>query len=259
MTLDPYGYHPSWPAAARAQVERAIEAHGGRARFSRVDRIRLGLTGVSGALPRLKGLGRTFPAPAGFEIWPHQRMTVFHGYPDADHRGRFHDGDVSLERIDDGTVTAHSPQHRRSFAGLRKLRRWSPLDALYFFGYALWHYHVMPFSLGDARFVRSVRQGGCDGVEIDFPADVPTHSRRQRCFFGPTGAIIRHDYVADIVGPFARGCHLWLDHEVSDGFLVARHRRVLVRMFGYPTPVSVLDARFSTVEVLDRAEVVTAT
>lgn len=248
---DAPAYHPSWSGDARGLIERAIAAHGGRARFQSIGSIRLGAVTLRGALPWAKGQGRTFPLPEAFEIWPHQRTTVFHGYPDPDHRGRFVDGAVALERIRDGAVIAHSPDHRRTFAGLRKLRRWQPLDALYFFGYALWHYHVLPFSLGAATFVASVRQQGCDGVEVDFPESVPTHSRRQRFFFAPdTGAIVRHDYVADVVGVWARGCHFWLSHESCDGFLVTRHRRVVFRAFGHPTAIMVLEARFSSATIV---------
>jgi hypothetical protein len=39
-----------------------------------------------------------------------------------------------------------------------KYRRWSPIDALYFFGYALWHYHVLPFALAEAQFLRVLRR-----------------------------------------------------------------------------------------------------
>ena len=243
-------YHPSWDVETQALVERAVEAHGGRARFQSVASIRLTVDSLHGALPWAKGVGRTFPIPAGIEIWPHQRTTIFHGYPDVDHRGRFVDGAVTLERTSDGAVLAHGPQHRLSFAGLNKLRRWRPLDALYFFGYALWHYHTVPFDLGAAMLVQRVRQQGCDGVEVDFPSTLPTHSRRQRFFFGPTAAIVRHDYVADVVGFFARGCHFWLQHESCDGLLVARHRRVVFRAFGRPTPITVLEARFSNVAIV---------
>jgi hypothetical protein len=243
-------YHPSWTVETQALVERAVAAHGGRARFQSVGSIRLGVASLTGALPWAKGVGRTFPVPTIIEIWPHQRTAIFHAYPDPDQRGRFVDGAVTLESTSDGAVLAHSPQHRDTFAGPKKLRRWRPLDALYFFGYALCHYHAVPFSLGAATLVRPVRQRGCDGVEVDFPTTLPTHSRRQRFFFGTTGAIVRHDYVADIVGPWARGCHLWLDYESCDGFLVARHRRVVVRTFGRPTPITVLEARLSSVAIV---------
>src|SRR5262249_47769582 len=142
----------------------------------------------------------TFTAPRAIEVHPHQRTTIFHGYPDGAHRGHFTDGDVRIERIADGAMIDASPNHRRTFDGLAKNRRWRPLDALYFFGYALWHYHAVPFTLPEARFVRLLRhERGLPGVEVSFAADLPTHSRRQSFFFGADGRIVRHDYVADIV------------------------------------------------------------
>ena len=82
-----------------------------------------------------------------------------------------------------GAVIESSPDHRRSFRGLRKWRRWSPADALYFFGYALTHYQGLPFTLADARPLGlcEVRSAGqrLTGVDVELPATLHTHSRRQ--------------------------------------------------------------------------------
>ena len=59
----------------------------------------------------------------------------------------FSEGQVQL--LDGPTILEARARPRDSFAGLRKHRRWSPLDALYFFGYAVTHYHSLPFSLTD--------------------------------------------------------------------------------------------------------------
>jgi hypothetical protein len=244
--------YSQWPPDAVAAVERAIAVHGGRARWERVQAIRLDLETLGGLLPLAKGYRRTFAAPRSIETLPHRRTTIFHGYPDGDHRGRFVDGDVAIERAGDGGVVEASARHRDTFGGLAKNRRWRPLDALYFFGYALWHYHVVPFTLPEARFVRLLRHSRrLPGVEVIFPADVPTHSARQRFFFGADGRIARHDYVAEVVGVWARACHFWQDYEAASGIglSIAMRRRVVWRAFGHPTPLTVLHARFASAQV----------
>jgi hypothetical protein len=236
--------YEGWPPRARALVEKAVDAHGGRPRWQSVPSIRLSFGSAVGILPALKGYPRSFGVPRAYEIRPHDRVTIFHGYPDEQHRGRFADGDVSIESLVDGGSPVESRNHRNTFRGLAKYRRWDPLDALYFFGYALWHYHVLPFTLGDARFVRLRRCNGLEGVEVDFPPEIHTHCQRQSFYFGGDGRIVRHDYVADVVGAWARGCHFWEVYERVGGLLVARRRRVVARVFGHPTSLTVLRVEF---------------
>jgi len=246
--------YDGWPDDARALVVRAVVAHGGHPRWSATDCIRLRFEAARGPLFALKGYGQTFFAPREFEVRPHEQVTIFHDYPDAAHRGRFAGGDVRLERVADGAVTRDSPDHRRTFQGLARYRRWDALDALYFFGYALWHYHTVPFALGAARFVRVLYdRGELTGVEVEFPAEVPTHCRRQRFFFGgEDGRITRHDYTAEVIGRWARGCHFWKAYVRAGGLLVARQRRVVACVLGRATAIPVLHVDFGDVVVEPR-------
>src|SRR5687768_17528827 len=136
----------SWTPGAVEVFTRACEHYGGLDTWRALRRVRLVPERLSGLLPFVKGNGRTFGLPSSFEIEPHERRARFVGYPDAEHVGVFENGAVRLERRD-GTTLASSPDHRRTFRGLGKNRRWAPLDALYFFGYALTHYHALPFTL----------------------------------------------------------------------------------------------------------------
>ena len=198
-----------------------------------------------GPLLRLKGYRHTFPAPREFEIRPHERTTIFHGYPDERHRGHFADGNVRIEHVDNREVLIESKEHRRTFTGLAKYHRWSVLDALYFFGYALWHYHVLPFTLDEAHLLRVLkRRGKPQGIDVLFPPDVPTHCQRQQFYFGADGRIVRHDYVAEVIGAWARGAHFWEHYERSNGLLIASRRRVVARVGRRPTQLSVLCVQF---------------
>src|SRR5262245_28197251 len=129
-----------WTGEAGALLERAVARHGGWAAWEALRCVTLELRALSGLLPALKGAGRTFPATARIDVFPHEFRAVFHDYPAPGRRGVFDAGAVQL--LDgDGAVVASHPDHRHSFRGLRKWRRWAPADALYFFGYAVTHYH----------------------------------------------------------------------------------------------------------------------
>jgi hypothetical protein len=246
-------FEPSWSGPARELLERAIERHGGWSIWQRLRSVTLGTRLLRGMLPNLKGNGRTFPLPPQVVVRPREMEAELVDYPTVGSRGFFSRGDVRL--VDPhGSPTAHAPALRDTFRGLRKYRRWSPLDALYFFGYALTHYHALPFALGEGQFLgyRRARLGNevLEGVVVRFSPLLHTHCERQVFFFDSTGVLRRHDYVAEIVGGWARGAHFWEDYEEVEGLLVAKRRHVVARLFGQPLPPFVaLHAEFSSVAV----------
>ncbi|HEY1906588.1 MAG TPA: hypothetical protein VGG91_11140 [Myxococcaceae bacterium] len=70
-----------------------------------------------------------------------------------------------------------------------------------------------------------------------------THSEVQTIYFAEDGLIVRHDYVAEIISPWAHGAHLWLEYVEVKGIPIATHRRVLTRIGRQPLPLVALDAR----------------
>jgi hypothetical protein len=154
-------------------------------------------------------------------------------------------GDATFDRGDVELGSSGFPDHRSSFAGARKLRRWRLEDAVYFFGYALANYAAQPFLLSHAEHLRS----GRDDVTVRFSADWPAHCRVQRFWFSPDGLLWRHDNVAEVIGGWARGAHLasgWVD---ASGLRLPLERRVVTRLGRWATPLTVLRARFDAVEV----------
>jgi hypothetical protein len=238
---EPFPPGSPWTGEARALLERAVERHGGWAAWRRASGLALELKTLSGLVPRLKGLGRTFFAMTRADIWPRRGVTIFHDYPTAGRRAVFSAGQVQV--LDGETILEARANPRASFAGLRKHRRWSPLDAVYFFGYALSHYHSLPFSLVEGRplRLRRARSAGRTlvGVEVALPASLHTHSARQTFYFDAEGLLRRHDYVADIVGAFARGAHRSEDFVEVGGLAVARRRHVVLRLGRLEVPAIV--------------------
>jgi hypothetical protein len=221
-----------WPAPARAVIERACEAHGGEQRW-RQWRVRLEMRALWGLLPRLKGLDRTFPRPASVLVEPARAAATFEDYTTPGTNAHFEAGAVWL--VDAAGQEERSPDHRATFAGCAKGRRWTPLDAVYFFGYALTHYQALSFTLPEARLLH--HRG--DVLTVELPPEVHTHCRRQTFHFGPDGLIRRHDYVAEIIGWWTRGAHFWRDYITVDGLAVARTRHVVARMGTLPLPPAV--------------------
>jgi hypothetical protein len=247
----------SWTPQAMDVLTRACEYHGGLATWRALQSLRLIPDRLSGLLPWLKGFGKTFRLPTAFEVYPHQHRTRFVGFPDPEHVGTFDSGAVRLERLSDTSTVAHSALHRRTFNWSNRARRWSPLDALYFFGYALAHYHSLPFSLLQSRLVRLTASGKSanrvDMLDVELPANLHTHCRRQQFYFDNLGRILRHDYHAEVAGVWARGAHFWNRQAHFDGFPVSLERHVVARLGSTPCPITALLATFSDAEViLDR-------
>lgn len=252
---------PGWTAEAVAIRERAIERHGGWQRWLGQRSVRAGLVSLGGSLLWAKGNGRTFRMPRYLEVFPHSREVFFSDEPPWEEAPAswFQNGAVALppppgcvpgaRRDRPSPPSPERGDHRKSFTGLRKYRRWSQADAVYFFGYALVTYLSLPFILRSTPLValsRARHRGEeLHGLTVDFPADFPTHCRRQRFFFDGDGLLRRHDYTADILGAWARAAHFSSDYEEVEGLPLARGRDVFVRLGGLVTPLPVLAARLT--------------
>jgi hypothetical protein len=244
-----------WPRDAADLVRHAADAHGGFDRFRRVESFSLVALDLSGPLPRMKGI---HILPARIEVFPHERKTIFHGYPQLDQFGVFEHGQVSLySQAAPNEPMMRSERHRDTFRGLRKNRRWSELDTLYFFGYALLDYMSFPFVLKDLPFVESCQyqKNGRTyrGVTVEFPANSDTHGKYQSLYFGEDGRIVRHDYKAEVVGFWANGAHFWNDYQSVEGFSFPTRRNVVGRLGGWATSMPVLTAILAEFSVKLRA------
>jgi len=114
-----------WTPEALAVVERACAYYGGLAGWQRLRTVRLIPDRLSGLVPRLKGVGRTFPIPALFEVAPHARAARFVGYPEAEQVGVFASGVVRIERLAMCSRSSYLPTctHTAAFSGSSSTRR----------------------------------------------------------------------------------------------------------------------------------------
>ena len=117
-------------------------------------------------------------------------------------------------------------------SGLRRNLRWDALDATYFAGYAWWNYLNAPYLLAreDVR-VAEIEPWDQRGetwrrLEARFPAGLDTHSPVQTFYFDSSLMLRRHDYVAEVVGRWARAAHMCADHVEAGGLTFPTRRWV---------------------------------
>lgn len=67
-------------------------------------------------------------------------------------------------------------------------------------------------------------------------------------YFEEDGLLRRHDYVADIVGGWARGAHFWREFVTVSGLQMASVRHVVARLGQRTTPFVALHAELAIEE-----------
>jgi hypothetical protein len=215
-------------------LDEVFTAHGGRDRWRAVTA--LTAHGGFGGLLRSRFPGnRMADVTARVELA--EQRTVFYGFPQEDRQAVFDRGDVRIETRDGERINGRR-NARGAFAGLSGLRRnvrWDALDVAYFAGYAWWNYFSTPMLL--IREGVTVREGGSwpeagqlwRRLEVTFPSDIHTHSRRQTFYVDAVGLIRRHDYVAEPIGRWARAAHYCDKHRDFSGLVFPTRRRVRPR------------------------------
>lgn len=228
-------------------IDRVIAAYGGVALWRSLQEVVLEIDFLGGPLPLIKGLGRTFARPSIVAIRPFEWRAEFRDFPGPGESAVFAAGTVQLHDRT-GALTFEDRRYRERFHGLKKYRRWSHADAVYFFGYALTTYLSVPFVL--PTYVTRIDAGpGGVRIEAHFPETIHTHSAKQEFWFDSEGLLSRHDYCADVVGWWATGAHFTSEYQRMGGLPVATRREVYGRIQRTVTPLPILSARLHPLEV----------
>ena len=215
-----------------ALLDEVLEAHGGLERWRAARTIRARVRS-GGLLIRTRVPGNRF-ADYHATVDVGEPRAVLEPFPEDGQRGVFERGRVRVE-TDAGDVVASRDDPRPAFfgrAGLRRNLRWDALDSTYFAGYALWNYLTAPLLL--TRDGVQVSEGDAweeEGeswrrLEAGFPEGLDTHSRRQSFYFDAQGRLRRHDYVAEVVGGWARAAHHCAEHAQAGGLVFPTRRWV---------------------------------
>jgi hypothetical protein len=120
-------------------------------------------------------------------------------------------------------------------------RRWDELDFVAFGGAAMWTYMSLPFILADwgAEELPGRR------LRFRVPEPIRSHCREQTLHLDESCLIVKHEYVAESFGQWARGVHRSSHFETFDGLPVPTRRRVrLGRLGPVVVKVDVSHARY---------------
>jgi len=217
---------------AQDLVEKAIAAHGGRARFEAIREVSLRIRSGGFAFV-MRRQRRTIP-PFEVRIATREPHAVLSPYLRPGRRGVFERDRVRIE-TDDGAPVAERVNPRDAFGSLRHNFRWDDLDLLHFAGYALWNYVAAPFMFTRPGFELTEREPWEEQgqrwrrLRVLFPDDIPTHSREQDFYFDDRGLLRRLDYTAEVFGGWAKAAHYCTEHRQFDGLVVPTRRRVFPR------------------------------
>lgn len=230
-------------------LDEVLEAHGGAQRW-RAARTISARVRTGGLLVRTRMPGNRF-ADYRLTVDVDEPRAVLDPFPRAGERGVFERGAVRIESVA-GEVLASRADPRSAFSGpsgLRRTLRWDALDSTYFAGYAMWNYLTTPLLLTregvELREGEDWSEGGerWRRLEVSFDHGIDTHSPRQTMYFDARRVLRRHDYVAEVVGRWARAAHYCDEHVQAGGLVFPTRRRVRPvgvrnRALGFPTLVS---------------------
>lgn len=227
-----------------------MEAGGGADRWQRATAIQARVR-TGGLLVRTRVPGNRF-SDYRLTVDVQQPRAVIDPFPREGLRGVFDDGSVRIEDREGGIVSSRARPRPQFFglAGLRRNIRWDAMDSVYFGGYAMWCYLTTPYLL--TREGVHVEEGApwheggetWSRLNVVFPPEIDTHSPRQTYYFDADGNLRRHDYVAQVVGWWARAAHYCTDPVVAGGLTFPTRRWVVPigpgnRPLPLPTLVSI--------------------
>jgi hypothetical protein len=229
-------------------LEEVIEAHGGLDRWRAARRVRARARS-GGLLLRTRVPGNRF-SDYRLTVEVAEPRTVLDPFPTEGQRAVFDHGAARIEDDRGGSVAVRSHPRPAFFgrSGLRRNLRWDALDSAYFAGYAMWNYLTTPLLLTrDGVRVAEGEPWMEDGerwqrLEVDFLAALDTHSAHQTFYFDARRLLRRHDYVAEVVGRWARAAHYCEEHAEAGGLVFPTRRWVRPigpgnRSLSFPTMV----------------------
>lgn len=168
-------------------------------------------------------------------VFLHEQKTILEDYPRRGCRGIFTPELLRLETMA-GEGLAERENPRPLFFTLRRQLWWDDLDLLYFAGYAIWNYFVMPWLLTwqglEIQNISERIKGDETWREltVTFPPGIATHCPRQVFYFDEHCRLCRHDYDPEVFASRARAAHYCLNHIELEGVQIPAFRKVVPRL-----------------------------
>lgn len=120
---------------------------------------------------------------------------------------------------------------RESFSGHELTTPWSRTQLVYFVSYATWNYLITPFvfTMPGIHLLEMdpwQEQGETwRRLQVIFPDNIPTHSKRQVFYFSQEGLLKRHDYWPEVLGNNS-ATHYYSDYKEFDGIKTPTKHRI---------------------------------
>jgi hypothetical protein len=236
-------------------LELAVSAHGGLDRWKRIRSIDVSLI-ISGQLLEVKG----FPEHQHTKVTidADRPRSVMEPYGQEDAQGIYTPDRVWIESRGGSREIAELREPRGSFVGHVRDTKWSPLQRLYFLGYAMWNYLVTPFIFVQEGFsIQELAPHEEDGqrwrvLQVCYPKNIPTHCDTQLFYFNSDGILKRIDYTTDVLGGVAS--HYLYDPKNFASLIVPTRRRVVQRTPAGPklTGITAVFLDYLDVKIHDR-------
>lgn len=214
---------------ARAVLERVAEHAGGAARWEALDALELRVR-VGGLAFRM--VGQAAPV-ADFDavVSVHEPRLAFASRVVPAWRGEFDAGTVRL-RDAAGAVVEERPHASFVRRAPWPKPRWDAVDAMAFSGHALWHYVTFPALLRRPDVTvtglgeRTIDGIPAQGLELRCPPGVPAHAPVQQLWIGGDGTMLRYDYLARMIAPWAKAANRCLADTTGFGVTIPARRLV---------------------------------
>jgi hypothetical protein len=212
-------------------LDHVLAAHGGRDRWSQIDRIQADVT-LHGPFWAVRGFSEK-PFRERLTLDTRRELIRFSPWADPEHDMllRAEDDRVELRAAADDTVLESRSGIRSTYAGYDLTSPWEPLQVGYFIGYAMWNYLTTPFLFAypgvASREVEPWTENGevWRRLHVRFPQSLATHCAEQTFYFGDDGLLRRLDYNVDVnVGVAV--AHYVGAYEEFGGIQVPTRRRV---------------------------------
>lgn len=205
-------------------LDRVIDAHGGRERWQRMARLLATLS-----LGGMEFVAHFQPRPlreVEVTLDPRAFQVTCTPFPEAGQVGVFDPRRVRLED-DSGTALSERPAPGRINRSLRHWFLWDSLDVLFVSGVTLWHSLLLPLLLARSGVAHEslgsmeTEDGRWHRFDVHFPADLPLPAPRQTLYVDAAGLIRRVDYAPLAYGSVVRVAQLLHEHESVGGRIIA--------------------------------------
>ena len=207
-------------------LESAVTAHGGLDRWSKVKSIIVDAS-ITGAVWPVKGQADALRR-VRFEVDTTRQLLTME-YVGHDKVSVFEPHRVVVQTRG-GEVTGTRDDPEKSFEGHQFETPWDDLHITFFIGEALWTYLNTPFLYTWPGFVtHEITPIEVDGdtwrrLEVTFPEDIKSHTRKQVFCFGPDGLLRRHDFTIDVIAGAPAELYA-TDYRDVDGIIIPTIRR----------------------------------